>query len=459
MRHPSPCKFVLALLTGAIAVNAAAAELPNIIVILSDDQGYADVGFNGSREIPTPNIDRIAQGGVVFSSGYVSFPICGPSRAGLLTGRYQDRFGFARNPTINPAVESAGLPVEEDQISELLKTVGYNTMAIGKWHMGIQEKFHPLNQGYDQFFGFLAGGHRYFPEEYVYDSIEDVDTPWGWYKTRLLQNRERVDIHQYLTDELSARAVEFVAQQHDAPFFLYLAYNAPHAPLQATKKYLDRFVSIENERRRTYAAMVSAMDDGIGTVLDKLDELGIADNTLIFFLSDNGGPEQDNASDNGVLRDGKGSLFEGGVRVPFAVRWPGGIPGNQVFDEPVISLDILATVAAITGFEVNPARPLDGVNLLPYLRGEAEGRPHEALYWRIFDQGAHAMRRDNAKIVVGMDGTGTLLFDIDKDISEQLDVAAVGDQNVDRFESDYRKWGAEMIDPAFPGLGSWYLEN
>jgi arylsulfatase A-like enzyme len=448
--------------TTAAPLQSTVAEdvaLPNIILIVSDDQGYADVGFHGSTQIPTPNIDRIAHGGTIFSNGYVTYAVCGPSRAGMLTGRYQDRFGFGRNPTVNPNEPSAGLPVEEDQVSELLKTVGYTNMAIGKWHMGVRDEYHPLNQGYDEWFGFLSGGHRYFPEEYIYDSIEDVDTSWGWYKTRLQRNWDRVDIDQYLTDELSDRAVEFVSKEHDGPFFLYLAYNAPHAPLQATEDYLARFPHIKNEKRRTYAAMIAAMDDGIGAMLDVLDQRKIADNTLIFFLSDNGGPEQNNGSNNDPLRDGKGSLHEGGIRVPFAVRWPARIPANQVYESPVISLDILGTIAAVTGIETHPDRPLDGVNLLPYLRREDTGVPHDRLFWRKFDADERAIRQANAKLTTGIKNSGKELFDIETDIGEKYNFASKNKEAVKMLEEAHEAWEAEMIEPAFPGLGSWRLER
>ncbi len=454
-----------ALLFPALQAGAsddAGAERPNIILIVSDDQGYADVSYHGSKQIPTPGIDRIAHEGTYFTDGYVTYPVCGPSRAGFLTGRYQGRFGFDRNPTINPEEPSAGLPVEEDQISELLKTVGYTNMMVGKWHMGVRDEYHPLNQGYDKFFGFLSGGHQYFPEEYKYDYIEEVTEPWGWYYTRLKQDWEPVDIDQYLTDELSDRAVTFIEEHKDGPFFLYLAYNAPHAPLQATQEYLDRFKHIKNKKRRTYAAMVSAMDDGIGAVLDKLDELGIADNTLVFFFSDNGGPEKNNASLNDPLRDGKGSLFEGGVRVPFAVRWPARIPAGQVYEEPIISLDVLGTVAAVTGIEVNPERPLDGVNLIPYLRGEMEGRPHNRLYWRKFDEGSGSIRQVNAKLVRGhrRAGADTVLFDIENDIGEAKNLAPANKEIVDELGDAFEEWNSQMADePAFPGLGSWKPGN
>lgn len=249
------------------------ASKPNVIIILADDLGYADVGFNGSTEIPTPNIDRIAKEGVVFTNGYVTYSVCGPSRAGLITGRYQNRFGYATNPIIAPDDPNMGLPLSERTLATELKTAGYTNGVIGKWHLGTHESLKPDKRGFDHFFGFLSGGHRYFPEEYIFKDLSEVKKDWDWYQTKLLLNNEPVEETDYLTDALSREAVKFIDANRDHPFFLYLAYNAPHGPLQATAEYLSRFSHIENEKRRTYAAMVSAMDDGIGKVLDKLKAL------------------------------------------------------------------------------------------------------------------------------------------------------------------------------------------
>ncbi len=356
---------------------------PNFIVILADDLGYADVGFNGCHDIPTPHIDSIAAEGVRFTNGYVTYSVCGPSRAGLMTGRYQDRFGFSVNPTIDPSNPQAGLPLEEKTIAEILKSVGYTSMAIGKWHLGTHSTLRPLARGFDEFFGFLSGGHDYFPENLTLNDLSEVKKQWDWYRTKLLRNEERVQTHAYLTDELSDEAVAFVDRQGNQPFFLYLAYNAPHTPLQATPKYLDRFRHIADKRRRTYAAMVSAVDDGVGRILAKLEERAIADDTLVFFLSDNGGPIGKTPSANGSLNDplrgGKGSPFEGGIRVPFAARWTGTIPVGIDYDQPVISLDIMATIAAQAEASISTQRPLDGVDLLPYLSGQDSTTPHEQL--------------------------------------------------------------------------------
>ncbi|MGI9392949.1 MAG: sulfatase-like hydrolase/transferase, partial [Parvibaculales bacterium] len=248
------------LLVGVIAlfvVSEASAKRkkPNLVLILTDDQGYADVGFNGSTEIKTPNIDRIAYEGVRFDSGYVSFPVCGPSRAGLLTGRYQDRFGFILNPSPDPKDKKGGLPKGEKNIAEVLKPAGYRSAILGKWHMGSHPIFHPNRRGFDYFFGFLTGGHKYFPHALKYNSVEETLRKWDWYSTRILRNNKRIDIDEYLTDEISNEAVAFIKREKKKPFFLYVAYNAPHGPLQATEKYRKRYSHIKNKKRRTYAAM------------------------------------------------------------------------------------------------------------------------------------------------------------------------------------------------------------
>ncbi len=337
---------------------------PNIIVILTDDHGYGDVGFNGCQDIPTPGIDRIAANGTQFTAGYVSYTVCGPSRAGLITGRYQDRFGFSRNPVLAPNDATVGLPLSEQTMADLLKQAGYSTAAFGKWHLGAHPTLHPNRRGFDDFYGFLSGGHRYFPEELIATTGAILRSQNEGYKTRLMRNSTHEDEKEYLTDAFSREAVNYVRSHKDSPFFIYLAYNAPHAPLQATEKYLKRFEHIKDQRRKTYAAMVSAVDDGVNNLLNVLDELKLTENTIVFFLSDNGGPLKDNASSNGMLRGKKGDLFEGGVRVPFAVQWPGQIPAGVKYDNPVISLDIFATAANLAG--VKPKNPIDGVNLLPY---------------------------------------------------------------------------------------------
>ena len=433
---------------------AQSKSAPNVIIILTDDQGYKDVGFNGSEEIPTPHIDRIAKNGVVFSNGYVSYAVCGPSRAGLLTGRYQDRFGFGRNPLMAPNDPNMGLPTSEETMAELLDNVGYQTMAVGKWHMGAHRTLRPLERGFDEFFGFLTGGHRYFPEEWTLNDLSEIKSQFDAYRTKLLQNNKRIDEKEYLTDALSREAVDFVARNKKQPFFLYLAYNAPHAPLQATKKYLDRFSHIKDKKRRTYAAMVSSVDDGVGAILDQLEESGISNNTMVFFLSDNGGPYKKNASNNSPLREGKGSLYEGGIRVPFAMQWPAKVKGGQVYDKPVISLDIFATAAAYA--KATPKKELDGVNLVPFLTKKQKGAPHEFLFWRKYDEKSYAVRNANQKIV-SIKNKPAEQYEIADDIAEVNSSKPTNSG----LQPAYENWESKLLDPVFMGLnqGKEYTRN
>lgn len=433
-------------------VTPGVADRPNVIVILTDDQGYADVGFNGCKDIPTPNIDRIAKNGVVFSQAYVSYAVCAPSRAGLITGRYQDRFGYSRNPLYRPLDANIGLPLTEQTLPEFLQQAGYKTMGIGKWHLGVHEKFRPWKRGFDEFFGFLGGGHRYLPGDYTIADQNAATNEGESYRTKLIRNNTVVEEKEYLTDALSREAVSFIERNRRQPFFLYLAYNAPHAPLQATAKYLGRFPNISNPKRRTYAAMVSAVDDGVGTVLDKLQELKLTGNTIVIFLSDNGGPENDNGSDNGPLRAGKGSLFEGGIRVPFAIQWPARIKANTVYQQPVISLDIFATVAANVRKAAAPRNKLDGADLLPYLTGTKPGPPHEYLFWRQFDQKNYAvLHQSGLKEVILKDSIGSL-YNLNTGIGETLNLADKNLSIVQRMEQQRKKWEAQMQAPAFYGL-------
>jgi len=440
---------VLCLLPGSAAAN----DKPNVIVIMTDDQGYADVGFNGSTQIRTPHIDRIAGEGTRFTSGYVSYPVCGPSRAGFLTGRYQGRFGFDRNPTINPTARNAGISFGEKNIAEVLRPAGYTSGILGKWHMGTHPDQHPNKRGFDYFYGFLSGGHRYFPEELTLEDLSEVTKKFEWYNTRLLRNDKRVDTDEYLTDEISHEAVEFIKREKDGPFFLFVSYNAPHAPLQASQEYLDRNMHIEGTRRRTYAAMITAVDDGVGHILDTIRDEGIDEDTIVFFLSDNGGPLEKNASDNGILRGGKGDPFEGGVRVPFAVRWPGQIPAGVDFDDPVISLDILATIVGEADIDTSANKPLDGANLMPYLRDEVSGVPHDILFWRGFDHKWIAAREANNKVVRQRDSK--MLFDLENDISEANNLIKDNEKTHHGIERQMDTWNSEMIDPVFEKLGSW----
>ena len=439
--------FLLLLAAFALSSLASAenARRPNVIVILADDLGFADVGFNGCKDIPTPHIDSLAAHGVRCVNGYVSHPFCSPTRAGLLTGRYQHRFGHENNPAWLPDDPDIGLPLDQITLPQILQKAGYVTGAIGKWHLGAEPRFHPNARGFTEYFGFLGGGHIYIPG--MKGGVE--------YTVPVLRNREPVDEKEYMTDALSREAAAFVAKHGKAqrasesaePFFLYLAYNAVHTPLQATEKYLARFPNITDERRRTYAAMTSAMDDGIGQVLAAVRDAGIEKDTMIWFFSDNGGPPPAVApTDNTPLRGFKGQVYEGGIHVPFVVQWRGHIPEGTTFAEPVISLDVFATTAALAGAQTPPDRKMDSVNILPHLRGEAKTPPHDWLHWRTGGGTTWASREGNYKLV--KPATGELeLFDVKADISEKHNLAAEKPELVEKLTKGHEAWNSEMISP------------
>lgn len=423
---------------------------PNIIVIMADDLGYADVGFNGCQDIPTPNIDRIAANGVVCTNGYTSYSVCGPSRAGLITGRYQQRFGFERNPQYRPHDPNMGLPKSESTLAETLAKVNYKSGIIGKWHLGADISNHPLNRGFDEFFGHLGGGHTYFPQNLtIKDSYLAKNEPES-YRTWILKNHTPIKTTQYLTDEFSNEAVAFVDRHKNDPFFLFLAYNAPHTPLEASEKYLSRFPNLKG-KRKTYAAMVSAVDDGVGAVLNKLEELEIDENTLVFFLSDNGGPETKNGSNNGVLRGMKGSPYEGGFRVPFAMQWKGHV-AHKKFEHPVSSLDIFATIAELANAPINKKKPLDGVNLIPYFNGDNTKKPHQNILLRKYDTKIHTVRNNDYKLIVYGKTKVKELYNLKDDISETNNIAKKNPEKVQQLDKIRKSWDAELIDPIFLGL-------
>ena len=424
--------------------SSAQSQRPNIVIIVGDDMGYADVGFHGCKDIPTPRLDGLAKSGVRFTNGYVTGPYCSPTRAGLLTGRYQQRFGHEFNPGNGADV---GLPLSETTIANRLKAAGYATGLVGKWHLGGSDKFHPQQRGFDEFFGFLGGAHSYFPEKRGGRTI--------------LRGTEPADDTEYLTDAFGREAVEFIDQHKAKPFFLYLAFNAVHTPMHATDERLKRFASIADEQRRTYAAMMSAMDENIGRVVDKLRAEKLEENTLIAFISDNGGPTMKGVTINGSinmpLRGSKRTTLEGGIRVPFVLSWKGTLPAGKVFDSPVIQLDLLPTALAAAGVESMPDAKLDGVNLLPFLTGKATGQPHETLLWRFGQQ--MAIRHGDWKLVrydTAADGmkpgvTKYKLYNLAEDIGESHDLAADKPEKVKELETLWKKWDAELAKPLWGG--------
>lgn len=421
-----------------IGVYAAPAR-PNIVIVLSDDQGWGDVGFNGCREIPTPNLDSLAQSGVIFDSGYASHPYCSPSRAGLLTGRYQQRFGHECNPGAMGEDMIAGLPLSETFLSTVLKEHGYRTGAIGKWHLGDAPQFWPIRRGFDEWFGFSGGGMSYWGHVGKKNPLRGV-----------LRNGEVVPQTEltHLTDDFSTEAVKFVECHRDRPFFLYLAYNAPHAPDQATRAHLKRTDHIEYGGRAVYGAMVAAMDAGVGRVTRALKRLGLYDSTLIFFYSDNGGRGEHAV--NFPFRGHKGMLFEGGIRVPFCVSWPAALQGGQHYTHPISALDIFPTALAAAGIKTPASLQFDGVNLLPYLQGKATGMPHHTLFWRYAcgnDSFGYAVRDGRHKLVYSVYKGRHLLFDIKADPWERDDRAARDPASVKRLTALYETWRRDMVAP------------
>ncbi len=346
----------LAFVALAGPLTAAESGKPNILVILADDLGWGELGVQGfAKDIPTPNIDSIASNGVRFTSGYVSGPYCSPTRAGLLTGKYQQRLGHEFNPgPAAAAAEKVGLDLTQKTAGDRLKAAGYATAWIGKSHLGYDPEFHPNKRGFDHYFGFLGGAHTYL-------------AGGGEGRDPVQRNGQPVEKIEYLTEELGREAAGFMEKNKAQPWFTYLAFNAMHGPLEATEKYLARFPNITDPKRQKFAGLLSALDDAVGVVFAKLRETGQEENTLIFFLSDNGGPTAQTTSGNGLLRGFKAQTWEGGVRVPWFVQWKGKIPAGKVDERPVIQIDILPTSLAAAGVTPEADAKFDGVNLLPYL--------------------------------------------------------------------------------------------
>jgi arylsulfatase A-like enzyme len=415
------------LLFGGMLPGAAAAAKPNILIIYADDLGYNELSCYGDKHVPTPNIDSLAAGGLRCTQGYVSAPLCSPSRAGLMTGRYPTRFGHENN-----SMAPGGLPLTETTLADRMKALGYATCAVGKWHLGNAADRLPMKRGFDEYYGVTGNPGSYFQ-------------PGGFIDSRISSEVQHVDDPNfYTTDAFAARAADWIERQKDGPWFLYLPFNAIHAPREATDKYLKRFADVSDVKDRTLFAMTSAMDDAVGVVLDKIRALGQENNTLIFFISDNGAPRHPDG--NGVLRGHKHTTWEGGIRLPFIAQWKGHLPAGKVYEQPVVQLDVMPTCVAAAGGTVDPAWKLDGVNLLPYLAGENTTRPHQTLYWRI--DGMWAIRHGDWKLVHGQAGKGAPeLFDLAADVGEQHDLATDQSAKVQELQSLWTAWNAEQASP------------
>jgi len=380
---------------------------------MADDLGFGDLSITGSTQIKTPHIDELAKSGVICTQGYVSAPVCSPSRAGVMTGRNQVEFGHDNNiggnqPGFDPAF--SGLPLSETTVAERMKQLGYTTGIIGKWHLGEDVAFHPGKRGFDEYWTYRKGTHHYFLADQEKGFQEKIDC-----------NYKRVEGITYITDDKGTEAVDFIERHQSKPFFLFVSFNAPHTPLQAKEEDLKLYAHIADEKRRTYAAMVHSLDMNVGKIVDKVKQADLAEKTMIVFLSDNGGPVFNNQSLNAPYNGMKGILLEGGIRVPFIMSWAGQLEAGKIFDKPVIATDLAPTFVALGGGEITETDfNGKGRNLIPYLKGEQNTAPHEQLMWRFTISAA--IREGDWKLVRLPDRL-PMLYDLSKDLSEQNDVA------------------------------------
>ncbi len=462
---------------------------PNIIVILADDLGSHDLSIYGNEEIPTPHIDAIGKEGVTFLQGYSTAPICSPSRSALITGRYQQRFGAEYlasgsygNYNFTPQQLSApgsiyekdgafdstfvqGLPTSEITLAEFLKGAGYATGIIGKWHMGQEEPLLPESRGFDYHYGFYAGATLY--NDTLSPNFVHATLPWvpsdiaSWHRKggrAIYRSKEVIEEKEYLTSKLALEATQFIEQHKENPFFLYLPFNAPHTPLQAPKSYYDKFPEVKDHPKRVYYAMIAALDDAVGQVTSKLKELGLDDNTLIVFVSDNGGATYTRVANNDPLRSGKLSQFEGGIRVPYLIRYTGKIPAGGKYELPVSTLDIFSTVAAATGTPLPTEKEYDGVNLIPYLTGENKEAPHETLFWR--NGYVKAARKGNWKLQIntGYNGNKIYLFDLANDPSETTNLASQNPEKLAELKQALEDWEKKTREPLWKYFRSYKID-
>ncbi len=434
--------------SGDIDSPGVSGKKPNYIIILADDLGFGDVGFNGSTQIKTPNMDHLAKIGVMFTQGYVSSAVCAPSRAGLMTGINQVKFGFDNNlgghehyqPGFDP--EYMGLPVSVKTIAERLNPLGYVSGLIGKWHLGYEPHHHPLNRGFDEFWGYQGGGHDYFRSE-----------PDGeGYLSPIESNYKTPQPITYLTDDKGDECVGFIHRHKDQPFFLFASFNAPHTPMQATKEDLELYKHIEDTRRRTYAAMVHRLDVNIGRILSALKENGLCEKTLIVFLSDNGGPVTSNASINAPYNGQKGTLLEGGIHVPFVMSWPGTLPAGLTYSNPVSSLDITPTFLDLAGGEIEGDDIFCGVNLIPFILGTNPEPPHEELKWRFT---ISAAIRDGDWKLIRLPDRLPMLFHLGVDPSEQNNVALENIEKTKVLLQRLGEWDVSLPHPLFLEGARW----
>lgn len=466
---------------------------PNVVLLLADDLGKTDISLYGSPHLETPHIDSIGLDGVTFDEGYISSPVCSPSRAGLMTGRYQQRFGFeilvhdryAKNRLewavfkwfiarggdfvladrpLAPDPDDIilqGLPQSELTLAEVLKHAGYATAIMGKWHLGNFGHSTPTHRGFDYHYGFYDGYSFYADPKtpgIVNFKHDDFTERFIWENARkgncaLHRNADVIDDNAYLTTRLAEESVAFIEKNKARPFFLFVPFSAPHTPFQATQAYYDQFKDEPDPNKRIYYAMIKALDDSVGTILDALERNGLAENTVVWFLSDNGGATYTRATDNAPLRGGKLTNFEGGLNVPFMVRWPGHAAKGTHFAHPVSALDVFTTTLAATQTPLPADRPYDGVDLTPFLSGEASGPPHPELFWR--EMYARAVRKGSYKLVRDGKADKVALFDLAADRLEKTNLAAERPDVVRELDADFDAWERKMQNPLWPSIGDY----
>ena len=462
---------------------------PNIILIVADDLGYNDITYSGggvaNGAVPTPNIDSIAKDGASFSQSYSGNATCAPSRAAMMTGRYATRFGFeftpvpvqfarllghtttSEHPPIYhpelekdvPAMADMTVPTSEITLPEMLKTKGYRTLMLGKWHLGETPQSRPEARGFDEFLGFLGGAAMFLPhgDPNGVESHQDFDPIdkflWANLSFAVVNNNKpgRFAPSKYMTDYLSDEAAKAIAANKNRPFFMYLAYNAPHTPLHASKSDYDALSGIGNHRLRVYAAMIKALDRGVGEVLDAVKANGLDDNTIVIFTSDNGGANYIGLPDiNKPFRGWKASFFEGGIRVPFFVKWPGKVTPGTTIAGAAGHVDIFATAAAAAGADMPADRAMDGVNLMPYATGELQGNPHKTMFWRSGDY--KVLLAGDWKLQMSERPKKNWLFDLRTDPTEQTNLADTDAAKLAEMEALLTQVDGEQAKPLWPSL-------
>lgn len=425
----------------AAQTDRPVSDRPNIVLIVADDLGYGGLRSQGDAEAVTPHLDALAAAGARFTDFYANHPVCSPSRAALMTGKYQHRMGFEHNSGSPQATSPKfGVPAAELTVAERLKAKGYATGMFGKWHIGFAPDRTPTAQGFDTFYGFLAGAHAYTPRS---DRARPGRVDGFGGGQTILRGTTSEPMPAHVTESFAEEAVQFIDANRSRPFFVYLPFNAVHSPMEATEAYLARFAHVADPLRRTHLAQLAAMDDAVGRVVAAVDGAGLGKRTLILFTSDNGGPTQETTSSNRPLKGVKGTMLEGGIRVPAMARWTGRIPAGQTIKAPSMGFDFTATALAVGG--AAPRSGLDGVDLMPWLSGTQPGAPHEALFWRAGDHGA--IRAGDWKLL--RNGARRYLFNLSQDIGETRDLAAADPERVKALDARYGAWSASMAPPAW----------